>query len=68
MTSADFERILREAGWTASDIQRSIDISKLSDAEFEATLELIHAAKKRSEKAATRRALHLHAATSSDIP
>jgi hypothetical protein len=68
MTSADFERILREAGWAASDIQQSIDISKLSDAEFDAMMEQVHVAMKRAEKAATRRVLRLHAATSSDIP
>jgi hypothetical protein len=36
-TREDFERILREVGWTASDIQRSIDINKLQQGPSEYT-------------------------------
>jgi hypothetical protein len=66
LTREDLERILRDAGWTTSDIRRSIDISKLSDVEFDAMLEQIHAARERAEKSATRRVLRRHAAASSD--
>jgi hypothetical protein len=67
MTSEDFEQILREAGWSASDIQRSVDISKLSDVEFEEMLREIHVATERAGKAATRRVLRRHAAAAPDI-
>jgi hypothetical protein len=64
MTWEDAERICREAGLSASDIQRSIDISKLSEVEFDAMTEQILEATERAEKAAIRRVLRRHSPTS----
>ena len=46
-----FEQILRDAGWSTSDIERSIGMAGLSEAQFEAMLQEVHAATERAQKA-----------------
>jgi hypothetical protein len=46
-----FEQILRDAGWSTSDIERCIGMAGLSEAQFEAMLHEVHAATERAHKA-----------------
>ena len=49
--SPPFEQILRDAGWSTSDVERSIGMAGLSEAELEAMLQEVHAATERARKA-----------------
>jgi hypothetical protein len=57
MTWSDTERILRDAGWSKSNIQNSIEMARLSDVEVEAMMQEVIAAMERADKAATRAVL-----------
>jgi hypothetical protein len=72
-TREDATRILREAGWSARDIQHCINLNTLAGRmDWEAIMQELNAvtrrAEKRAERAAARTMLRRHAATSSDIP
>ena len=72
-TREDATRILREAGWSARDIQPCINLNTLAGRmDWEAIMQELNAvtrrAEKRAERAAVRAMLRRHAATSSDIP
>ena len=45
-----FEQILRDAGWSTSDIERRIGMAGLSEAQFEAMLHEVHAATERARQ------------------
>jgi hypothetical protein len=55
-TSEDYERILRDAGWTKRDIEDSIQVAQVSNVfGFEAMMEETHKARERSERNVVRK-------------
>jgi hypothetical protein len=56
MTREDYERILREAGMTTSDIEHCVQVNRVSDAfGFEAMCKALHEARERAERKVVRR-------------
>jgi hypothetical protein len=60
LTREDAERILRDAGWSKSDIRQCVEMAGLPESAFKAMVQDAIEAQEKAAKAATRAALRRH--------